>query len=70
MKKFTCLYNDNKALFSIYLADNKLNFLISGSLSWLAAEAAEYADCISNNSPGYDVKSSDGETPVLEVWRM
>ena len=37
--------------------------------------AVEYTDCISaeskttsNECPGYDIKSSDGETPVLELW--
>ena len=39
--------------------------------------AAEYTDCISaegyptNESPGYVIKQSDGEAPVmLELWRI
>ena len=35
-----------------------------------SAGAAEYTDCISaNKCPGYDIKQSDGEAPVLqEFW--
>ena len=39
--------------------------------------AVKYIDCISaeelnspNRCPGYDVKPSDGEAPVLELWGM
>ena len=39
------------------------------------AGAVEYADCTSatpspNECPGYCTKPSDGEAPVLELWRM
>ena len=48
--------------------------------NWLTqlAGALEHTDCISaenwdvshNKYTGYDTKQSDGEAPVLELWRM
>ena len=42
-----------------------------------SAVAVEYTNCIStegeyfpNKCPGYDLKPSDGETLVLELWGM
>ena len=45
------------------------------NISWHLARAAgavEYNDCISTSeTPGYDIKKSDGEVPVmLELWEM
>ena len=44
----------------------------------MVQSAGEYTDCVSavgydspNESPGYDIKQSDGEVPViLELWGM
>ena len=30
-----------------------------------SAGVVEYIDCISAECPGYDIKSSDGEAPVM-----
>ena len=44
----------------------------SAQLAWVV----EYTDCISaggkntNENPGYDIKSFDGEVPALELWGM
>ena len=54
-----------------------MSTLISGWLTQLS-EVEEYTDCISavckdspNECLGYDIKQSDGETPVmLELWGM
>ena len=51
---------------------------ISRTLTAQSAEAVEYTDCISaeeynssNECPGYDIKQSDVEPPViLELWEM
>ena len=42
-----------------------------------SAETVEYTDCITEEGltllhewSGYDIKQSDGEAPVLELWKM
>ena len=47
--------------------------IIITHLAALSAEAVKYADCIfatTNKYPGYDIKPSDSETPVLDLWGM